>query len=180
MTKDLFQLLVRTNLLLRSLSKAHDHRGGPGTLIHWSIESFAHMLSYSSPLQPGTITALLLPMSWSTYSLLLWKRTALSLKRASLSPGQDTDGTVVPGQHQMTFTPRPPTCRSMTKSSQWYLPPAPITTGLSICDIPSQWMDYTGRSLCNQSHSLFQHWPLPAGSETETCRLEAADAVSWS
>ena len=50
------------------------------------------------------------------------KRAVLSLNRAALSPGQDTDATAVPGQKQTTITPQPPACRFVTKCRQWYPP----------------------------------------------------------
>jgi len=60
------------------------------------------------------------------YPPLHMEKAALSLKRAALSPNQDTSVAVVPGQQQATITPGSPTCRSMTRCCQWYPPPAPV------------------------------------------------------
>lgn len=112
------------------------------------------------------------------------KKAVLSLNRAALSPEQDTNAAVVPGQQQTTVTPRPPTCRFVPRRSQWYPPPAPVVTCPSPQDFPNrhdvylhiEWIKV--RKVCVvQSHSLFSHRRSSTGTEAETCGPESVSAA---
>ena len=46
-------------------------------------------------------------------------------------------------------------------------------------DIPSQWMDLSGKWSCVRSHSLFLQRSMSTGTRIATCRLTRAGAASW-
>ena len=84
---------------------------------------------------------------------------------ANCTPWQNMNAAFAPVDSKVTITPKLPACRSVTEHSQQY-PHAFCSWYTITMSILLQWK----KLVSVHSNSVFLHWPLPTGTETEMRR----------